>query len=67
MKIMKFSKKQLEKLADQTRLLSWAQGAVITSTSGLDFGVNFKSILLIIINFVLLQSLALFFDNRSEK
>ena len=64
---MKFSRKQLEKLADQTRLLAWAQGAVVTSASGLNYGVNAKSILLTIVNFIILQCLALFFDNRSEK
>jgi hypothetical protein len=63
---MKFSRKQLEKLADQVRLLSWAQGAVITSTSGLNFGVKWYTILIIIINFVSLQSLGLYFDKRSE-
>ncbi len=64
---MKFSRKQFEKLADQSRLLAWAQGAIISSASGFDFGVNYKTISLIVVNFIVLQCLALGFDKRSEK
>ncbi|MDQ5921703.1 MAG: hypothetical protein QG673_1762 [Pseudomonadota bacterium] len=64
---MKFTKKQLEKLADQTRLLSWAQGAIITSASGFNLTISLATVSVIIINFVTLQILGLFFDKRSEK
>ena len=64
MKIMKFSKKQLEKLADQIRLLSWAVGAILTNA--LHVSLNWYTIVFIFILWVSLQSLALYFDKRSE-
>ena len=64
---MKFTKKQLEKMADQTRLLSWAQGAIITSASGFNFHINLFTVSIIIMNFIVLQILGLYFDNRSDK
>lgn len=67
MLVMKFTKKQLEKMADQTRLLSWAQGAIITSTTGFNFHVSFSVGSIIIINFIILQLLALYLDKRSDK
>jgi len=35
------TKKQLEKIADQLRLLSWALGAILTSSSGYNLKLNF--------------------------
>jgi len=64
---MKFSKKQFEKVADQLRLLSWAQGAIITSTSGLHFSGSILTSIIIVGLFVFLQIVALFLDGRSEK
>lgn len=64
---MKFSKKQLEKMADQTRLLSWAQGAIITSSVGLHVSVTLLTLTTIAGTFVFLQIVALFLDKWSEK
>ncbi len=64
---IKFTKKQLEKMADQTRLLSWAQGAIITSTSGFNFRVNFFTVSMIIVNFIALQVFSLYFDKGADK
>ena len=41
------SKKQLEKIADQLRLLSWALGAILTSSSGYNLKLNFMVSILI--------------------
>jgi hypothetical protein len=64
---MKFSKKQLEKAADQIRLLSWAQGAIITSSSGLHWLLNGYVMTLIVLLFFGLQFFALYIDKWSEK
>jgi|LakMenEpi03Aug12_release.lakeMendotaPanAssembly.Ray.scaffolds.fasta_scaffold3333609_2 hypothetical protein len=61
---MKFSKKQLEKMADQIRLLSWGQGAILTSS--LHVNLNWFTMLLIFVLWMSLQGAALYFDRRSE-
>ena len=61
------SKRQLEKIADQLRLLSWALGAVLTSSSGYNFRLNYKTSILIVILWVFLQYMALMLDKRSEQ
>lgn len=63
---LKFTKKQLERTADQTRLLSWAQGAMITSTSGLHLQLSVPVIILTVTLWISLQFLALQFDKWSE-
>ncbi len=60
------SKKQLEKIADQLRLLSWAQGAILTSTSGFNLKLNFKVIVTIMLVWIFLQFVAVIMDKRSE-
>ncbi|MFN8771017.1 MAG: hypothetical protein ACK5Z5_06565 [Neisseriaceae bacterium] len=61
------SKRQLEKIADQIRLLSWAQGAIFTSAAGFDFKLNFITIAVIVILWIFLQIAASMVDQRSEK
>ena len=63
---MKFSTKQLEKLADQIRLLAWAQAAIITSTTGFNFHINLGTCALVSALWIICQALALFLDKRSE-
>ncbi len=41
------TKEQLKIIADQVRLLSWALGAILTSTSGFNLKLNFKIMSLI--------------------
>ena len=67
MNFKKFTKKQLEKSADQIRLLSWAQGAILTSTSGFKLPLNYEIIILIMLLWVFFQVIALIIDKESEK
>ena len=60
------TKKQLEKIADQLRLLSWALGAILTSTSGYNLKLNFMTSILIFILWLFLQLVAIIVDKRSE-
>lgn len=62
---MKFNKKQLEKLADQIRLLSWAQGAIFTT--GLHINMGLFSGGIVVIFWIFLQYVALYIDWRSEQ
>ena len=62
---IRFTKKQLEKLADQIRLLSWAQGAIFTK--GLDLDVNLYTVGVIIFLWIILQGGAFFMDGRSKE
>jgi hypothetical protein len=64
--MLNFSNKQLEKMADQARLLSWAQAAVITSTSGFNFHISLGTCALVTALWLMCQALALFLDKRSE-
>jgi hypothetical protein len=61
------SKRQLEKIADQLRLLSWALSAVLTSSSGFSLKLNFGVLALIVFLWLFLQFVAIVVDNRSEK
>lgn len=56
---IKFSQRQLDKIADQLRILSWAQGAIATQ---LHFGWSYVIIFLIICLWVVLQSVACFLE-----
>jgi hypothetical protein len=67
MLIMKFTKKQLEKIADQTRLLSWAIGAIITSSSGFHLPLNLLNLSAIVVAWLMCQTVALVLDKWSEK
>lgn len=62
--MIKFTKKQLEKIADQLRLLSWAQGAIFIT--GFHVSFNWASILLVGIFWIGLQGAALHLDKRSD-
>ena len=57
---MKFTKKQLEKIADQSRLLSWAQGAICYT----DLHLFSKNVTIPFIGcfWILFQITALFID-----
>lgn len=63
---IELSKKQLEKIADQIRLLSWALGAILTSSSGYNLKLNFIVSILIFILWLFLQLVAITVDKRSE-
>lgn len=58
------NKKQKDKIVDQFRLLSWAQGAIITSSSGFDLSVNFISSTVVVILFITFQCIALYLDSK---
>jgi hypothetical protein len=60
------TKKQLEKIADQLRLLSWALGAILTSSSGYNLKLNFMVSILIFMLWLFLQLVAIVVDKRSE-
>lgn len=65
MKIMGFfSTKQLEKLADQIRLLSWAQGAILSTA--LHIHIGWFSGVAIVMLWIFLQCIALYIDWRSQ-
>jgi len=63
--VMKFTKKQLEKLADQIRLLSWAQGAVFTTALHINMGWLIGGFIVVL--WIFLQCVALYIDWRSDK
>ena len=63
---MSLTKKQLGKVAEQLRLLSWAQGAILTSTSGFKLPLDLKVMVIIMGLWIFLQSVALVFDKGSE-
>lgn len=64
---MKFTKKQLEKIANQTRLLSWAIGAIIILSSGFYLPLNLLNLFAIIVVWLMCQTVALLLDKWSEK
>ena len=60
------TKKQLEKIADQLRLLSWAQGAILSSSTGFHLKLNFGVAIIIGLLWVFLQIMSIILDKRSE-
>jgi hypothetical protein len=72
-KIIKFfgginlSKRQLEKIADQLRLLSWALGAILLSTTSFHLKFNFGVATIIGLLWIFLQLISLMLDKRSEQ
>ena len=61
------SKRQLEKIADQIRLLSWALGAILTSSNGFHLRSNLGILALIVFLWLYLQFVAIIMDKRSER
>lgn len=61
---MRLKKKQFDKLADQVRLLSWAQCSVLYSD--LPIKHNYAIISLIVLFWAILQCMALYFDGKGE-
>ena len=59
----KFSIKLFDKIADQLRLLSWAQGAIIHQ---LTFNLNYGKISLIVILWLLFQLAAIFVEGLNH-
>ena len=57
---MNFTKRQLEKMSDQIRILSWAQGVGVTLFGGNNWIAT-------IVYWLSLQCFALFLDKRSER
>lgn len=64
---MRFTKKQYEKLADQFRILSWAQGAILTSATGFKLPLTIDVVGIIITLWIFFQAISLILDKRSEK
>lgn len=56
---VKFSQKQLDKIADQFRILSWAQGAIATQ---LHFKFSYVTMLAIALLWLIFQTLALYLE-----
>lgn len=56
---IKFSQRQLDKIADQLRILSWAQGAIATQ---LHFDWSYAIIFSIVCIWITLQSIACFLE-----
>lgn len=56
---IKFSQRQLDKIADQSRILSWVQGAIVTQ---LHIEFSYAIISLIICIWLGLQSFATFLE-----
>lgn len=56
---IKVSQKQLDKIADQLRILSWAQGAIATQ---LHFKFSYVTILTISLLWLIFQTLALYLE-----
>lgn len=59
----KLKQKQLEKVAEQFRLLSWGQGAIFTQLH-----ISFTYVIIVFIGcfWVLLQAIAMFLERNSN-
>lgn len=56
---VKFSQKQLDKIADQFRILSWAQGAIVNY---LQLPHDYVTMTSIILSFCIFQSIASYLE-----
>ena len=63
---IELSKRQLEKVADQLRLLSWALSAILTSTNGFHLESSFMVLFIVVVLWLFLQFIAIIMDKRSE-
>lgn len=65
--IKKFKNRQLEKIAEQLRILSWAQGAIILTQYGFNFGVAPFGKVLVLGFWLACQLIAILIDGKVEK
>ena len=63
---IELSKRQLEKVAEQLRLLSWALSVILTSTNGFHLESNFMVLSMVVVLWLFLQFIAIIMDKRSE-
>ena len=63
---IELSKRQLEKVAEQLRLLSWALSVILTSTNGFNLESNFIVLSMVVVLWLFLQFIAIIMDKRSE-
>jgi len=64
---IKFNLRQLKKIAEQLRLLSWGQGAIIFSQYGFNFHNAILGKILVFIFWIICQIVAVFIDGKVEK
>jgi len=67
MTIKKFKSRQIEKVSEQLRLLSWAQGAIILTQYGFNFGVEPIGKFLVFVLWIMCQAMAFWLDGKVEK
>ena len=63
---IELSKRQLEKVAEQLRLLSWGLSVILTSTNGFHLESNFIVLPIVVVLWLFLQFIAIIMDKRSE-
>ena len=61
---IKITKKQFEKMAEQFRILSWAQGAIMTSASGFGLRMGVITVGIVVGLWVVFQIVSLILDEK---